>query len=362
MPGSPPGISVKSAKPPSRPAVPRRRSCIQNGQWSVATVWTQPRASPSHSSSRCHGSRSGGVHTKFSPPGPSSTAASRCRYCGQVSACNATPRSWAARTSASPGADDRCTTYTRAPAASASRPDPVHGLGLQRRRPGGRVLDDAGAALGQGPAAQRLDGAAVLAVHRDQPAVARRGAEHVEHDVVVDLQQPGIGQVELEAGDAPLDAVGDHPLAHRLGEGHVQPVVDGSRLGERPPGAERGERILAPVRGDVVDDRGGAPDRGRHRAAGEVVGHVHCADRQVQVGVCIDAARHHQPSRDVDDRRGGIEPGRGRQARAHGGDTAVGADEHVGGPFTVQVDDCPTAQQHVSQPSRPATGRSQPSR
>ena len=46
MPGSPPGISVKSAKPPSRPAVPRRRSARQNGQWSVATVWTHPGPAP----------------------------------------------------------------------------------------------------------------------------------------------------------------------------------------------------------------------------------------------------------------------------------------------------------------------------
>ena len=40
----------------------------------------------------------------------------------QVSTMSCTPRSWAARASASAGADDRWTTYTGAPATSASRP------------------------------------------------------------------------------------------------------------------------------------------------------------------------------------------------------------------------------------------------
>jgi hypothetical protein len=121
-PGSPPGISVKSAKPSGRSAIPRRRSSVQNGQWSVATVCTQPRARPSHSSSRCHGSRSGGVHTKFSPPGP--PGPSRPGAGTGDTSRRAAPRPAPGRPAPRPvpGAEDRWTTYTGAPATSASRP------------------------------------------------------------------------------------------------------------------------------------------------------------------------------------------------------------------------------------------------
>jgi hypothetical protein len=107
--------------------------------------------------------------------------------------------------------------------------DTVDGLGLERRGAGLAVGHDRRAALVQRPPAQGLDGAAVLAVDGDQAAVAAARPQHVEHDVVVHLQQLRVRQVELEAGHAPLDAVGHHSLADRLGERHVEPVVDHGR-------------------------------------------------------------------------------------------------------------------------------------
>ena len=103
--------------------------------------------------------------------------AARCRGRGTAGTSPRTrrrPRSRASRTAASAGADDRCTRYTDAPATSASEAARCDRLGLEDRRTGRGVLEHAGAPGGQRLAPERLDGAAVLAVQRDQPAVARR--------------------------------------------------------------------------------------------------------------------------------------------------------------------------------------------
>jgi hypothetical protein len=76
-------------------------------------------------------------------------------------------------------------------------------------------------------------------VHRDQTAVAGTRPQRVEHHVVVHLQQLRVGEVELEAGDTPLDAVRHHGLGHGLGEGHVQAHVDGGGLGPALPRRQR---------------------------------------------------------------------------------------------------------------------------
>src|SRR5690606_38674577 len=107
----------------------------------------------------------------------------------------------------------------------------------------------------------------------------------------------------------------------------------GGRLGPALPGGQGRQRILPPVGGHVVDDRGGAAHRGGGRAGGEVVRDPHGPHRQVHVGVRVDAARHEQEATDVDDLAAGVPSGFVRQVGAHRADGSVAPDRHVGGPL-----------------------------
>ncbi len=138
MPGRPPGISVKSAQPlGSARAYPARRSATVNGQWSVATVCTAPVAMPCHSSSTCHGSRSGGVHTNDSPSGPVEARGVEVEV---LRARLRDARRRRARAPRAPRPARAPTTGARrtrdAPATSASAAARLHGLGFEHRRAG----------------------------------------------------------------------------------------------------------------------------------------------------------------------------------------------------------------------------------
>ena len=168
----------------------------------------------------------------------------------------------------------------------------------------------------------------------------------------------GIRHVELERRDARLDAVGDHPLGHPLGERHVQAVVDARGLGEPAPRGERVERVLAAVRGDVVDDRRRAADRRRARARREVVAHVHRADGQVQVRVHVDAAGHDETPGAVDD----LLAVERRERVGDLGDATVASDAHVGASLAVDIDHDAIREKHAvrvtcREPARRIHGR-----
>ena len=144
--------------------------------------------------------------------------------------------------------------------------------------------------------------------------------------------------------------VGDRPLGHPLGERHVQPVVDARGLGPPAPGRERVHRVLAAVRGDVVDDRRGAADRGgdacpsrsRRSRAPLPTGRCRCVCTSTPPGTT-------QATGAVDDRLAG-------DGGARSGPTAAirpsVPDPQVGAPLPVDVEHGPAGQQHRPQLSR----------
>jgi hypothetical protein len=209
------------------------------------------------------------------------------------------------------------------------------------------VLEHAGAARGQGLTAQGGDGAAVLGVDGDHAAAPLRHREDVEDDVVVDLERLGVGHVELERGDAPLDALRHDALRHRLGEGHVHGHVDRRRLGPALPVLQPLDRVAATLRGDVLDDGRGAPDGGGDGAGVEVVARPDGTEREVEVGVGVDAPGDDEAARGVDH----LLAGQGREAGCDLCDAAVGAGAHVGDPFAVDIDEGPARYEHVNNSS-----------
>ena len=76
-------------------------------------------------------------------------------------------------------------------------------------------------------------------VQRHQRAVLAGVLHDAQDRGVVDLQELGVGHVQLEAGDAPLHAPRDRALGHGLGEGHVQAVVHTGGFGPAAPGGQR---------------------------------------------------------------------------------------------------------------------------
>ena len=110
MPGSPPGISVKSAQPLGAPGgagaavVHPERAVVGGDGVQVALARgraTAPRGATGRAAAAC---------TRSSRRrGPRAGLTSRCRYCGQVSPMIVTPRSCAARMAASAGAELTCT-------------------------------------------------------------------------------------------------------------------------------------------------------------------------------------------------------------------------------------------------------------
>ena len=148
------------------------------------------------------------------------------------------------------------------------------------------------------------DGAAVFGVGEDQGAAACRPVEQPEDGPVRDHQRVGVGRVDLEGGDPGVEhrvelGKGLGPL---VDEAHVQAVVDaGLAARQSLPGVERAEEAVAARGGDEVDDARRAAKGRRPGAALKVVARPGGADRQVEVGVRVDAAGHDEKSRGVDD-------------------------------------------------------------
>ncbi len=138
-----------------------------------------------------------------------------------------------------------------------------------------------------------VDGRAVLGVHHgQQPGLGRllHGAQDLG---VVGVEDAGVRHEQLEAGDALVDQ-GVHRLERELvdaADDLVEAVVDGAvALGLGVPG---GQPVLDPLavalHGEVDDRRGAAPGRGAGTRL-EGVGGGGAAERQLHVGVGVDAA------------------------------------------------------------------------
>ncbi len=191
---------------------------------------------------------------------------------------------------------------------------------------------------------------AVLGVHQRHRAEAGAATERVIELVVVDHQRAFVRHVMLEG----VDAVGLHagfhlvedlpvPPRHR----HVEAVVAGRGLGLAPPVLVGREQRLAGVRDAEVDHHGGAARERRLGAPGEIVGRHRTHERKLEMGVGIDAARQNVATAGVDHLR----PGRPVEIGTDRGDLAV-ADEHIGPPRVVVVDDRAAANEyHVMFPS-----------
>ncbi len=136
-------------------------------------------------------------------------------------------------------------------------------------------------------------------MHANQRAILRRLPHRLEDRRVVDHQHVGVSHEQFEAG---------HALAHHVvhvfeacvaevGHDHVQPVVDaGLALGLLPPRIER-RAHLRPARLDgKIDNRRRPANCGRACPGLKIIGGVRPAERHVEMGMRIDAARQHQQS------------------------------------------------------------------
>ena len=204
------------------------------------------------------------------------------------------------------------------------------------RRTGEHMAQRRGEAFGEHLRLQIRNELAVLGVHLGQgpqlPATQEAGNE-----VLVGQHQAAlVGQEELETGNA----VVAHQDCHLLGEtrppprhGHVKAIVD-HRLG-RPvaPGVQRFQGRLAAARSDEIQDGRGAAGCCGGRAGVEIVGHDGAHHRQLQMGVRIDSAGHHEAATGVNDLAAGLNV----QVGADGGDQAV-AGQQVSAPASVGRD------------------------
>ena len=163
-------------------------------------------------------------------------------------------------------------------------------------------------------------------MHADGAAVPAGSQQRLENARIVEHEDAGVGHEQLERRHALADErvhLGFH-LIGQLGDDHVEAVVD-DRLAFRllRPRFQRVMQRLAAILDGEIDDRGGAAEGRRDRAALEVVGRRRPAERHVQMRVDVDAAGQDVLVRRVDDRVGvDIE------RRADDGNLLV-LDEHV---------------------------------
>ena len=131
-------------------------------------------------------------------------------------------------------------------------------------------------------------------MHHDQPAVLRGLLHRPEDRPVVAEKDARVGREELEV----RDTLG-HEVVHLLervvvdvAHDHVEPVVDdGIALGLGVPRVEAFAKRVAPRLDREIDDRGRPAECRRPRPGLEGVLGQRPAERQLHVGVDVDAAR-----------------------------------------------------------------------
>ncbi|MNZ32435.1 hypothetical protein D3C78_497620 [compost metagenome] len=129
-----------------------------------------------------------------------------------------------------------------------------------------------------------------------------------------------------------VDPVQAYQLAHLLayllappGDGDVKTVVAGRLLGPATPLVKGFEQGLLRVGNHEVDDRGGTAGQACGGAAVEVLAGHSAHERQLHVGVRVDAAGHQVLAAAVDH----FTTGRDLQVSTDGLDHAVGT-QHIG--------------------------------
>ncbi len=288
-----------------------------------------PSCTACHSTCWCSGGRYGGLITWPAAKSKSSlryTESSIARKPGSVSPVTFTPRACASAMARAAGAADTCTTYSATPVISAMVMARSGRLAFALRRPRQHMTQRRSDAVGAHLGLQIGDQLAVLGVDLRQCAQLAAAQEAGDEVLVGQHQSALVGQEELEARDAVVAHHGRH-LAGELRSpprhGHVKAVVDHGLGSPAAPDGQRFQRRLAALGSDEIDERRGAAGRGGSAAGVEIVGHDGAHHRQLQMGVRIDAARHHETAAGVDHLRAGLQI----QAGADGGDHAVAAQQ-----------------------------------
>ncbi|MDF2575899.1 MAG: hypothetical protein K0S05_2811 [Agromyces sp.] len=186
---------------------------------------------------------------------------------------------------------------------------------------------------------EHVDRGPVLGVHhREQPRVARH--LHGLQDLsVIRVEDPRVRHEHLEARDALVGQL-PHRLERRVvdvADDLVEPVIDGAvAVGLLVPRREAVFDALPVGLHGEVDDRGRAAVRRRPGARFEGVGCLGAAERQLHVGVRIDAAGDHVLTGGVDDAVDGCRDIRAEQCapRLQHGDDRLAVDEDIGGGAT----------------------------
>ena len=181
--------------------------------------------------------------------------------------------------------------------------DPVGRLALEDRLAGDAVADRVGHPGRDRLRGDDIDGHPVLGVHHDQPAVLRGLLHRPEDRPVVAVEDARVGGEQLEVGDA----FGDEAvhLGQRVvvdvAHDHVEAVVgDGVAFRLCVPGVEPCAQRRALRLDREVDDRGRPAEGGRARPRLEGVLGERPAERQLHVGMGVDAARDDVPAGRVD--------------------------------------------------------------
>ena len=159
-----------------------------------------------------------------------------------------------------------------------------------------RVPFGAGDAALQHLLLQQVDELAVLGVHRRHGAELEGALEAVHQRLVVAHDGVLVGHEVLEAVDAFLAYERAHVGMHAFappGDGDVKAVVAGRFLGPAAPHAVGVHQRLLWIGNDEVDDARRPAAESGGGAREEVVGGRRAHERQLHVGVRVDAAGHH---------------------------------------------------------------------
>ena len=201
-----------------------------------------------------------------------------------------------------------------------------------------------GLALGDQVRGDDVDRQAVLGVHHDQPAVLPGLLHRPEDRAVVAEEHARVGGEELEVRHA-LGDEGVHLLERvvvDVAHDHVEPVVgDRVALGLRVPGVEALAQARPAALDGEVDDRRRPAERRGAGARLERVLRERAAERQLHVGVDVDAAGDDVLARRVD-RLVGVRRVTQRRADL---DDRLAIDQDVRGVRAVGRDDRPVRDQ-----------------
>ena len=198
-------------------------------------------------------------------------------------------------------------------------------LGRARQRVGFRP----GHALSQQFFLQVVHQFAVFGMHGRHGTQLQAALEAGHQGVVGGHDGVLVGHEVLEA----VYPVLGHKLAHLFGhllappgDGDVEAIVAGAFLCPAAPGVEGVQQRLLRIGDDEIDDRGGATRKARSGAAEEVLAGHGAHERQLHVGVRVDAAGHQVLATAVEN----LAVGRGFEVLPDGADQAIGTQD-IGG-------------------------------